>query len=108
MIKKAELNKPFTENERVDFIVTQNHQKGYEIKETETALEAWGLTDEEIAEQEKEAHKKELMAQLDEYDLKEIRPMAAKAAGVATEEDEARLAEYEERKAAIRQQLKEL
>lgn len=49
---KATLNKPYTEKQRVDFIVENNHQQGYEIRETETALEAWGLTAEEEAEQE--------------------------------------------------------
>lgn len=49
---KAELIKPYTESQRMDFIVTQNHNNGYEIKETQTALEAWGLTAEEEAQQE--------------------------------------------------------
>lgn len=49
---KAELVKPYTEDERVNFIVQQNHQNGYEIRETETALQAWGLTAEEEAEKE--------------------------------------------------------
>ena len=44
---KATLNKPYTEKEKINFIVEQNHKLGYEIKETETALEAWGYTDEE-------------------------------------------------------------
>ena len=39
---KATLNKPYTDKERVDFIVQYNHQLGYEIKETDIALEAWG------------------------------------------------------------------
>lgn len=51
---KATLNKPYTEEERADFIVEQNHNNGYEIRETETALEAWGYTEEEKAEQERE------------------------------------------------------
>lgn len=51
---KAQLNKPYTEKQRADFIVEQNHQQGYEIRETETALEAWGYTDEEKQEQERE------------------------------------------------------
>lgn len=41
---KAILQKPYTEKERIDFIVEQNHNKGYEIKETEAALESWGST----------------------------------------------------------------
>ena len=44
---KATLNKPYDEINKLDFIVTNNHQLGYEIRETEIALEAWGLTDEE-------------------------------------------------------------
>ena len=51
---KATLNKPFTDKQRADFIVENNHQYGYEIKETETALEAWGLTEAEKEEQEHE------------------------------------------------------
>ena len=51
---KAELLKPYTEDERLNFIVEQNHQLGYEIKETEEALEAWGYTAEEKAQQEAE------------------------------------------------------
>ena len=50
---KAELIKPYTENERINFIVEQNHKNGYEIRETETALEALGYTTEELEQQEK-------------------------------------------------------
>lgn len=48
---KATLNKPYTDEERVNFIVEFNHEQNYEIKETETALEAWGYTEEEIREE---------------------------------------------------------
>lgn len=51
---KATLNKPFTVNQKMDFIVEQNHKLGYEIRETETALEAWGYTEEEKEQQERE------------------------------------------------------
>ena len=51
---KAELLKPYSEEQRINFIVEQNHNNGYEIKETETALQAWGSTEEEISEQEAE------------------------------------------------------
>lgn len=51
---KAELLKPYTERQRLDFIVEQNHQNGYEIRETDLSLQAWGYTDEEKAEKEKE------------------------------------------------------
>ena len=51
---KTKLYKPYTEQERIHFIIVQNHQNNYEIKETSDALEAWGYTKEEIEEQEKE------------------------------------------------------
>lgn len=51
---KAELLKPYTDEERENFIVQQNHKLGYEIKETENSLEAWGKTEEELAQQEAE------------------------------------------------------
>lgn len=51
---KATLEKPYKDNERVDFIVENNHKLGYEIKETEEELQAWGLTQEEIAQKEAE------------------------------------------------------
>lgn len=50
---KAELDKPYTEEQKLNFIVEQNHNNGYEIRETETALEAWGYTTEELEQQEK-------------------------------------------------------
>lgn len=52
---KAELLKPCTENERINFIVEQNHRNGYTIEEVETALVAWGDTDEEKLQQAKQA-----------------------------------------------------
>lgn len=52
---KAQLNKPYTDKQRIDFIVTYNHQQGYEIKETTTALEAWGLDSNELLTQAKTA-----------------------------------------------------
>ena len=45
---KAVLQKPYTEEQRLDFIVDQNHRKGYEIRETELNLEAWGNTEEDL------------------------------------------------------------
>lgn len=39
---KAELNKPYIEQERINFIVENNHQKGYLIQETDNALLALG------------------------------------------------------------------
>lgn len=50
---KATLNKPYTNKQRTDFIVQQNHRNGYTIEETDKALIAWGKTDEEKAEEER-------------------------------------------------------
>lgn len=65
MIVVAELKKTCTDKARADFIVENNHNKGYEIRETETALEAWGYTEEEQQEQQqqKESEAKELALQ---------------------------------------------
>ena len=51
---KAILEKPYTEQERLNFIIEYNHNLGYEIKEAENALEAWGYTQEELDYKEKE------------------------------------------------------
>ena len=80
---KATLQKPYTENEKIDFIVEQNHNQGYEIKETETALEAWGYTEEEKQEQRKEQIAKLSMTKremfLGLYQAKGITPDMLKA-----------------------------
>ena len=51
---KAELLKPYTDAQRIDFIVEQNHQKGYKIEETDIALVALDYTEEEKHRREKE------------------------------------------------------
>ena len=48
---KAEINKPITGQQRYDFIM--EHSNGYEIRETSEALQAWGYTEEELAQQER-------------------------------------------------------
>lgn len=45
---KAVIEKPCTDEERANFIVEQNHQKGYIIEETDEVIEAWGQTAEEL------------------------------------------------------------
>lgn len=64
---KATLNKPYTDRERADFIVANNHTLGYEIKETETALEAWGLTEEEQKQADLENKQKSVRAVREQY-----------------------------------------
>jgi len=63
---KNKLNKPYTEEERIDFIVLNNHRMRYEIRETEMALEAWGLTDEEQEEQRQQARNAEIEGKITE------------------------------------------
>ena len=65
---KAQLLQPFNEEEKINFIVEQNHNNGYEIRETETALEAWGYTEEEIDLQEKERIQELFMTRSDFFD----------------------------------------
>ena len=50
---KAQLEKPYTEEQRIQFIVDFNHKLGYTIQETETHLNAMGYTEEEKQEQER-------------------------------------------------------
>ena len=51
---KAQLNKPYTEEQKTNFIVNNNHRHGYEIRVTSEALEAWGYTEEEKQQQERQ------------------------------------------------------
>ena len=56
---KATLQKPYTENERINFVVEQNHNNGYDIKETETEIQAWGKTDNDYAKELEEQFNKD-------------------------------------------------
>ena len=51
---KAKLNKPYTEQEKINFIVEQNHKLGYMIEEQEDKLVALGYNEQEKLKQEKE------------------------------------------------------
>lgn len=51
---KAELKQPYTEQEKINFIVEQNHKLGYTIEEQEDKLVALGYTEEEKNQQEHE------------------------------------------------------
>lgn len=64
---KAKLDKPYTSTQRADFIVQYNRKYGYDIKETETALEAWGLTAEEQAEKDLQDKKDKVYAIREDY-----------------------------------------
>ena len=80
---KAELDKPYTDEQRIDFIVEQNHKNGYEIRETDKALQAWGYTEEEKQELKKEQIAKLSMTKremfLGLYQAKGITPDMLKA-----------------------------
>lgn len=56
---KAELLKPYTDEQRIKFIVENNHNQCFTIEETETALVALGETEEE-----KQAKEQERIAML--------------------------------------------
>ncbi len=64
---KAQLDKPYSEEQRLDFITLYNHRLGYEIRETDEALEAWGYTEAEQLEQAKEAKYNEANTKAHEY-----------------------------------------
>ena len=51
---KAELKQPYTENDRLDFIVEQNHKLGYIIEEQADKIIALGKTQEEIVKEREE------------------------------------------------------
>lgn len=75
---KDTLKKPCTDKARADFIVENNHNKGYQIKETETALEAWGDTEEESSEKE-ELEREQLIQEEYELALKDLKDRMATA-----------------------------
>ena len=64
---KARLKKPYEEEDRLNFLIEQNQKNGYTIKETEEELQAWGYTEKERKEQEKERIAQLSMTKLDFY-----------------------------------------
>ena len=62
---KAKLNKPYTDEERCNFIVEYNHRQGYKIEEADNALLAWGYTEEEKRQQEQDCINHLKMTSLD-------------------------------------------
>ena len=67
MEMKAKLNKPYSSKQRADFIVENNHNKGYEIKEVADSLEAWGMTAEEQEQANLENKQKSVRATRNSY-----------------------------------------
>ena len=70
---KAVLNKPYTEKQKIDFIVEQNHNNGYIIEEAGNSLNALGYTQEELDEQEQKRNNADIKNQLEILDKKRIR-----------------------------------
>ena len=68
MIVVAELKKPCSDKERADFIVENNHHKGYQIKETETKIQALDYDDSEKFENAKNSKLAELTAITSKFD----------------------------------------
>ena len=64
---KAKLNKPYSSKQRSDFIVINNHRKGYEIKEVADGLEAWGMTTKEQEQADLENKQKSVRAVRNQY-----------------------------------------
>lgn len=64
---KAKLNKPYTAKQKADFIVENNHNKGYEIKEVADGLEAWGMTQEEQEQAEEKSVKEARITELKQF-----------------------------------------
>ena len=56
---KAVLQKPYTEDERIDFVVEYNHRHNFLINETENELQALAYTESELRKQEEETFQKE-------------------------------------------------
>ena len=48
---KAILYKPYTEEEKEHFIINESHRKGFDIVETETSIESWGRSEQDIFEE---------------------------------------------------------
>ena len=64
----ATLQKPYTEEEKIEFIIEYNHNQNYTIEETETELQALGYTEEELANFEKERIQELSMTRSDFFD----------------------------------------
>lgn len=113
------LEKPYTEEQRADFIVEYNHQQGLKIEETEEALFALEVNEimaDEVpvidpdyeakqAEIQKQARLYELKEQLEELDKKRIRAICEPSMKT---ENQSWLEYYNEQVAEIRQVMAEL
>ena len=102
---KAQLNKPFTDKQKMDFIVQYNHNLDYKIEESSSAILALGKTQEELQEEEKAQQKKELQKQIEELDKKRIRAVCEPSMKTETQ---SWLEYYNQQIAQLRQVMVEL
>lgn len=63
---KDSILKPYTNKQRAEFVSLNNRLKGYEIRETETELQAWGYTEGEKEEQQKIQRNSEIDSKIKE------------------------------------------
>lgn len=119
MENRPMLNKPYTDKQRMDFIVEYNHRKGLKIEETSSCL--YALEDCEILENgipaispayyveqekiQKEEQKLKILSQLDELDKKRIRVVCEPSMKTETQ---SWLEYYNEQISQLRQELSEL
>lgn len=83
---KDRLEKPYTEKERLDFIVKNNHQSGYEIQETDDALLAvYREPEAPTYEEQRQARANEYARLIDPLHSQKIRKQIL---GTWTEDDE--------------------
>ena len=83
---KDRLEKPYTETQRCDFIVKNNHQSGYEIQETDDALLA--VYNEPLPPTEEEQRENRARAYQQEVDPLHSRKQRKIILGEWTEDDE--------------------
>lgn len=92
---KAKLNKPYSDRQRADFIVANNHNKGYEIKEVADGLEAWGMTAEEQEQADLENKQKSVRAVRNSYLETYVDPFQLVIRwGTLTEQEQSYFIEY--------------
>lgn len=101
---KAILNKPYTDRQRADFIVENNHKLGYEIQETDEALlviynEPLPPTKEEQQEARANAYASEVDPLMAEYNRKKTFNLFEEG------EEESLLAEIEAKVEEIKQRF---
>lgn len=88
MIVVASLKKPYSDADRISFIVNYNHQLGYKINETENELQALGYDDDERKEQKAVEARAERDRRIDAIRWRVERYQTQLAIGVETSDTE--------------------